>query len=259
MFNIFSSKPKDVKGVRNAIVQFIKEQLKNNEGGEGGNIKSILLFIVCPEEENHIYRSAVYSDEPDKFKMEEVQRIADDYDIELPEQWKLEIYFDEAIPKGTISSNNVDVALQLITNRTIIQKKTVQAFISTLNGVTEKNNYVINSLTGKINIGREIKAQTQDGFFRKNYIAFIEPEVNAANRSVSRQHAHIEWNEERDSFYLFADEGGIPPHNKTKVKCENGIIEKIQTIEMGHKLKEGDQIILGEAAVLEFSLKENVN
>ena len=31
MFNIFKNKPKDVKGVRNAILQFIKEELKKNE------------------------------------------------------------------------------------------------------------------------------------------------------------------------------------------------------------------------------------
>jgi hypothetical protein len=51
---------------------------------------------------------------------------------------------------------------------------------------------------------------------------------------------------------LFADEGGIPPHNKMKVRTQGGIPVKLQTTQIGHRLQEGDQIILGESALLEF-------
>lgn len=259
MFNLFNKKPTDVKGVRSAIIQFIKEELKKNEGGEGGNIKSILIYVVCNPSETHIYRAALFADEPEKFKKEEVQRIADDFDINLPANWKLEMIFDEPLPKGVVTQELLDIGLQIVTNKTIVEKKTVEAYLRSLNGETEKIIYKITSEPGKINIGRETKSQAADGFFRTNHIAFVNSENNPENRSVSRQHAHIEWNENTNSFYLFADEGGIPPHNKMKVRSENGVIERIQTVELGHKLKEGDQIILGEAAVLEFSYKKNEN
>ena len=85
---------------------------------------------------------------------------------------------------------------------------------------------------------------------RRNAIAFKPSE---ANRSVSRQHAHIEWNADSGSFLVFADEGGIPPNNKMKVRTPEGALIKMQAIEVGHRLQQGDQIILGDSAVLEFS------
>ena len=82
---------------------------------------------------------------------------------------------------------------------------------------------------------------------------FPDGSDNKSNKSISRQHAHIEWNEESAAFFLFADEGGIPPSNKIKVKPENGAEIRLITTEVGHLLKEGDQIILGESALVEFS------
>lgn len=255
MFNFFKKKPTDVKGVRSSLLQFIKEQLKKNEGGEGGNIKAIQLYITAAEPDEHIYRAAVFADNIDKFKQEEVQKIADDFDIALPENWKFEIFFNELPPRAAVQSDEVDASLMLITNKTIVEKKTITAYIRTLNGETTKKEYQITSDRGKVNIGREKSAQTSVGYFRKNYIAFVNSENNPANWSVSRQHAHIDWNEEQNAFYIYADDGGIPPNNKMKVRGENGITEKIQTTEMGHRLNEGDQIILGDSAVLEFSFK----
>jgi hypothetical protein len=95
--------------------------------------------------------------------------------------------------------------------------------------------------------------QTADGFFRKNNIAFVAAENMEANRSVSRQHAHIEWEPESGSFFIFADEGGVPPHNKVKVRSVGGVPVKMHATEIGHRLQEGDQVILGESVVLEFT------
>ena len=61
-----------------------------------------------------------------------------------------------------------------------------------------------------------------DGFYRENTIAFPDSSNNKSNKSVSRQHAHIEWDEDMSAFFLYADEGGVPPSNKIKVKSKNG-------------------------------------
>ena len=73
----------DVKTIRNKLVQFIKDQLQRTEGGEGSNIKSLDLYISPLADDRHLYETAVYNNEPDRFRNEEVQRIADDYDIAL--------------------------------------------------------------------------------------------------------------------------------------------------------------------------------
>jgi hypothetical protein len=248
----------DAKSIRDRLLHFIKEQLQRVEGGEGSNIKGLHLFIACSNVEKYMYESAVYFDEQDKFKNDEVQKIADDFAIDLPENWMMEIVFAEDIPSEAVRVPGLEAALFIQTRkRTLIKSAT--AYIKVLGGEAEKEIYTITSTSGKITIGREKKAQMPDGFFRENVIAFPANSKNESNRFISRQHAHIEWDNDSASFLLFADEGGIPPRNKVKLRSEKGELEKLQTMEFGHQLKEGDQIILGDSAVLEFSYSAGEN
>jgi hypothetical protein len=254
MLNIFKNRPTDIKGIRHAIVQHIKEQLQKAEGGEGGSIKALQLFITCPADQKHLYESAVYAEQENRFKTEEIQRIADDYAIELPNDWRLEVVYTDSTPAEAISAVNVDMAVCIVTTKRSAAQKEYKAYIKVLNGDTFKPYYEINAQMGLINIGREEQVQTAEGFYRKNHVAFIGDSESKANRSVSRQHAHIAWNPEQGAYYLFADEGGLPPHNKIKIRSQSGEPWKLQTTEIGYKLQDGDQVILGESAVIEFSL-----
>ncbi|GAB3931993.1 FHA domain-containing protein [Mucilaginibacter myungsuensis] len=260
MFNIFGQskdKPNDVKGVRDALLRALKEHLQKAEGGEGRNIKGINLFITAPTADKHLYESAVHHNEPELFR-DEIQRIADDYDIGLPLTWELEVVFTDEVPSEAIPLNEVDAAIFIRTKAHVIQR-TGSAYIRVLNGKAEQNEYTITSEDGKLNIGREAKAQIDGGFYRINQIAFPSDTGNDANRYISRQHAHIEWNNDKGCFMLFADEGGIPPGNKVKVRiAANETLIKLHSSLIGHQLAEGDQIILGETAVIEFSYKGGI-
>jgi hypothetical protein len=199
-----------------------------------------------------LYEAAVYFDNEDRFKNEEVQKIADDFAIDLPATWTMETSFVDTLPAEAIKMKDIGAALFIQTRkRTLIKSAT--AYIRILNGEAEKEEYTITSATGKVTIGREKKVQTEEGFFRINTIAFPATATHEANKFVSRQHAHIEWNNDTGNFILFADEGGIPPRNKIKIRTTAGDLIKLQTLEFGHQLYEGDQIILGDSAVLEFS------
>ncbi|MDB5193283.1 MAG: hypothetical protein JWQ96_2846 [Segetibacter sp.] len=255
MFSFFKEeKPGDVKGIRNALLQFIKEQLQKAEGGEGSNIRGIAIYITCQEEDRHAYEAAVFADEPDRFKVEEVQRIADDFAIALPATWSLEILFAEP-PKDALKVPNADASIAIASGKKPLIYKEATGYLRVLNGEAEKEVYTLQSVKGKVNIGRERKVQTIDGFYRENQIAFPDKSSNESNRSISRQHAHIEWDPECAAFCLFADEGGIPPMNKMKVRKADGEIIKVHAVEIGHQLQEGDQIMLGESAVLEFTYR----
>jgi len=260
MFDLFKKNtqndPKDVKTVRDRLLQSIKEQLKKAEGGEGANIKGIQIFIAAAQDERYMYESAVYFGEGDRFKNEEVQRIADDYAIELPEQWTMEINFVETLPADAIKISGIDAALFIATRKNVV-KKMAAAYIKVRIGEAEKSVYTITSNSGKICIGREKRVQAADGFYRENQIAFPQNSDNASNRFISRQHAHIEFDNESGNFLLFADEGGIPPRNKVKVRqATDANPIKLFTTNFGHALQEGDQILLGESALLEFSYSE---
>ncbi|MDF3076187.1 MAG: hypothetical protein K0S09_76 [Sphingobacteriaceae bacterium] len=258
MFDIFKSdtesRPQDVKGLREAVLRFIKDELQRVEGGEGSHIKGLHIFLMCSEEQTHVYESAVYAEEPQKFR-EEIQKIADDFAISLPENWMIETTFTDALPTEAIKSKEIDAALFIKTTKHALQKSG-DAYIRVLSGEAEKTEYHITSDSGKIRIGREKKAQDSNGFFRMNTIAFPGDSQNECNKYISRQHAHIEWNNDAGVFILYADEGGVPPHNK--IKIQSSIDEeqiKLNSTEIGHTLQEGDQIILGESAVLEFSFR----
>ncbi|MFN2457806.1 MAG: FHA domain-containing protein [Chitinophagaceae bacterium] len=256
MLDIFKKKNEnpvqDVKTVRDTLLQFIKERLKRLEGGEGGNIKGLQLFINCSEEDKHMYESAVYYEEQNRFK-EDIQKIADDFAIALPHNWTMEITFTDSLPSEATKAPDVNAALLVLTRKRTVHKA-ASAYIKVQNGEAEKEVYTVTSTGSKVYIGRGKKVQTSDGFFRLNTIAFPEDIDNESNKFVSRQHAHIEYDEDSGSFLLFADEGGVPPRNKVKirsVKKANPI--KLYTTQIGHPLEEGDQILLGESALLEFS------
>ena len=258
LFNLFKSnadeRPTDVKAVRYAVLQFIKQELQKAEGGEGNNIKGLTLYLSCTDAERHIYEAAVYVDEPELFK-EEVQKIADDYAVSLPQSWSLEVLFDAEIPAEAIKASNVDAAFFIKTSKHFI-KQTATGYVRALSGETDIKEYKLSSEGTKLNIGRDKKAQADEGFFRTNHIAFPSDSEHASNKYVSRQHAHIEWNNDAGRFMVFADDGGVPPRNKVKVRSEaSEEIIKLHSTHIGHQLQEGDQIILGESAVLEFSYK----
>ncbi|KAA9042159.1 FHA domain-containing protein [Ginsengibacter hankyongi] len=250
MFNLFKERPHDVKGIRHILLQTIKEKLQRAQGGEGGNIMGVYLFINCSEAEKHLYEAAVFSSTPGKFKVEEVQKIADDYAITLSTSFKFEVAFTNLFPPQAELIGEIDAAIFISTKRSGLSNKKNRAFIKVLNGEAEKETYLIDSGAGRINIGREARVQATGNYVRKNVIAFMPTE---RNRSVSRQHAHIEWEADSNSFLVFADEGGIPPNNKMKVRTPEGVLIKMQAIEVGHRLQEGDQVILGDMAVLEFT------
>ena len=252
MFKIFKETGADVKKIRNVLLQFIKEKLQRAEGGEGANINGIYLYINCNDSERYVYEAAVYAAAPEKFK-DEVQKIADDYAILLPLSWKYEIAFTDRFPEHSYIVPMVNTALFISTGKTGAVNKKSRAYIRVLSGNTEKDLYVLEPSKEKINIGREAKVQVSGGFVRKNFIAFTASGAMDINRSVSRQHAHIEWEPASGSFLIFADDGGIPPNNKLKIRTAEGMLIKMQAIEVGHRLQEGDQVILGDKAVLEFT------
>lgn len=256
MFNFFKNdkpdRPSDVKGIRYELLQFIKHELQKAEGGEGGNIRGLNLYINAPAADKSLYEAAVYIEDPEQFK-DEVQRIADDYAVNLPQTWQLDVIFDEVLPEEAVPAKKVDAAFFIKTGSNFI-KQSASAYIRVLGGDTDQKEYHIESGKDKIHIGRDKKAQGDDGFFRTNQIAFPSDAPNEANRYVSRQHAHIEWSDEAGKFYIYADEGGVPPRNKVKIRSEKSEeVIKLSSTHIGHQLQEGDQIILGESAVLEFS------
>ncbi|HEX8677634.1 MAG TPA: FHA domain-containing protein, partial [Segetibacter sp.] len=114
MFKFLKNRPYDIKGIRGALVQFIKDQLQRAEGGEGNNIREMYVYITCKPSDKYLYEKVIYADEVNRFK-EEVQKIADDFAIDLPATWTLQITFVETAPPEAIKAQDVDAALFIST------------------------------------------------------------------------------------------------------------------------------------------------
>lgn len=261
MFDFFkknkSSADLDAKGLRDSILSLLKEELQKLEGGEGAHVAELQLFINAPENQRHIYDSALYTADPEQFK-EEVQRIADNFAMDLPAGWQMNVQFTTEIPAAAIKREGLDAGLIIQTaaaQKKSVVNNTAKAAISILQGTAEQQEYIFDKKSNRINIGRERNIQANDGSFRINHIAFPEAAGNDSNKYISRQHAHIEWDTVSECFTLFADEGGVPPGNKTKIRSvRDEQLHKLNSTQIGYQLKAGDQIILGDAAVMEFTL-----
>jgi hypothetical protein len=260
MFNLFKrnteNQPLDVKVVREHILQFIKEELQKSEGGEGANIHTLKLFAAPNATERHLFEAASYQSDPEKLK-QEVQRIADNFAVNLPKEWQMETFVVENLPNQGIVYDSLPLELSIETTPVVLPEVHVvhtTALLKVLKGEAEEGTYVLTSKDGRINIGREKNTTTLGGAIRSNQIAFPEDAEFVGNRYVSRQHAHLEWDDKKGGFMLFADEGGVPPGNKTKVQSldDEGQVKLNSTL-VGHFLKDEDQIILGESVVLQFN------
>jgi len=258
IFNLFKSgseeKPTDVKSIRHGLLQFIKQELQKAEGGEGANIKGLSIYLNCDPAQRHVFEAAVYVDDQEKLQ-QEIQKISDDYALDLPTNWTLSINFDEPFPADSIPFDELNAALFVKTSKHFI-KQHVKAYLKALSGETHRPSYSLDSDGGKYNIGRDEKAQSDEGYFRTNHIVFPSTSTNESNKYISRQHAHLEYNPDTLQFLIFADDGGVPPRNKVKVlSAKTEEVIKLHSTHIGHELSEGDQIILGESVVLEFSYK----
>lgn len=257
IFDFFKGKEEDrdldAKEMRDLILQFIKEKLQLLDGGEGKDINGIQLFIAAAQEDRFLYETAVYFSAQERLK-EEIQRIADNYALGLPSEWKLEVLFTPELPASAMPAERLKTGLFFQRKKISAAGPAVgKAAIIILSGKAEQTEYLLESLRGRINIGRGKQLQAADGSFRTNTIAFPEIAGDDQNQYISRQHAHIEWDGDIAQYRLYADQGGIPPGNKTKLRsAADESLQKLNSTHIGYPLAAGDQIILGDKAVLEF-------
>ncbi|HLK63599.1 MAG TPA: FHA domain-containing protein [Bryobacteraceae bacterium] len=106
----------------------------------------------------------------------------------------------------------------------------------------------------RTNIGRVIDVYRAEGLFRRNDLAFeVDIEVN---RSVSREHAHIQYDRVTGEYRLFNDRWYPRPHSG---ECgtwivRDGMSQEVHRTSRGTKLEPGDEIHFGRA-VVEFAIE----
>ena len=104
----------------------------------------------------------------------------------------------------------------------------------------------------RTNIGREVDVFRSKGLHRRNDLAFAED--TDINRSVSREHAHIQYDRATGEYRLFNDRWYERGDACGIWIIRDGISREVQRDTRGAKLETGDEIHFGRA-VLTFELQ----
>jgi hypothetical protein len=107
-------------------------------------------------------------------------------------------------------------------------------------GTAERKTYSF--AAGRIDLGRGAEVRdTRNRLVRTNHVAFVEGS-GEINQSVSRRHAHIAY-EPASGGYRVRDDGS--GHGTSVVR--NGSTVAVPPGSVGVRLRQGDEIVLGEA------------
>ena len=100
-----------------------------------------------------------------------------------------------------------------------------------------------------MHIGREVDVYRNGGILRRNDLAFVEDgEVNA---SVSREHAHIDYDQTTGECRLFNDRWYARGSDCGTRIVRDGVSVEVHRDTRGTRLESGDEIHLGRA-ILSF-------
>jgi len=103
----------------------------------------------------------------------------------------------------------------------------------------------------RTNIGRCVDVYRDGGLYRRNDLAFAED--TEVNRSVSREHAHIQHDRATGEYRLFNDRwyprGGPRTSECATWIVRDGMSQEVHRNSRGAKLEPGDEIHFGRAVV----------
>ena len=101
---------------------------------------------------------------------------------------------------------------------------------------------------GRTNIGREVDVYRNQGLYRRNELAFVED--SEINRTVSREHAHIQRDPASGECRLFNDRWYPRGTECGTWIVRDGMSQEVHRDARGVKLEPGDEIHFGRAVVV---------
>jgi hypothetical protein len=179
-----------------------------------------------------------------KYLEQEVRNALRDGGCRFPDNLRVDVEPIVGLPKPGEAWLLVDTASQEISDA---GKKPVGRLIVREGDANARE---IRLEKARTNIGRVVDVYRSEGLYRRNDLAF-EAE-NEINRSVSREHAHIQYDRASGEYRLFNDrwyERG--PHGDCATWIvRDGLSQEVHRTSRGAKLEPGDEIRFGKAVVM---------
>ena len=163
----------------------------------------------------------------------------EDQRVELPARFVVKVEFVTELP-ADVAGRGFDVHYGSIPTRQSSEEG-IEVRLTVIAGTAEQQELCLKKK--RINLGRLVEVIDADGrLTRKNDVAFRD-DAPAPNPSVSRAHAHIEFDPEKSLFRVFDDRSA----HGTTVLRDGSVISVPQGLSKGVALQHGDEIVLGQA------------
>lgn len=175
---------------------------------------------------------------------QEVRQALRDGGIRFPDNLRVDVEPQPGLPKAGEAWLVVQTASQEITDA---GKKPAGKLIIREG---QANTTEMRLDRSRTNIGRVVDVYREEGIFRRNDLVFeADTEIN---RSVSREHAHIQYDRSSGEYRLFNDrwyERG--PHGDCAIWIvRDGMSQEVHRTSRGTKLEPGDEIHFGKAVAV---------
>ena len=182
----------------------------------------------------------------------EVRRALEKEHCRFPDDLRAEVHVTRDLPE-TGKWLTVETTAQPVTPP-VAPVVRHAARLTVLSGIANSPEFILQK--SRINIGRVTDVYHAAGPSRRNDILFAEE--TPINRTVSREHAHILWDEAVREYRLYNDRwykrGGTHDGACNLWIMREGMGQEVHRDTRGAKLQDGDEIHLGKA-VLRFSLQ----
>ncbi len=236
-----TDEPPELAEIRLAVLDRIREK-SYRSGGKKVFPYDLLRVEMRGVEESRrdVFAGSFFR----RYIEEEVRNALRDGGCHFPENLRVDVEPIAGLPKPGEAWLQVETASQEIVDT--VAKPTGRLIVC--EGDTNTPEVHLNK--ARINIGRVVDVYRSEGLFRRNDLAFeADTEIN---RSVSREHAHIQYNRASGEYRLFNDrwyERG--PHGDCATWIvRDGMSQEVHRTSRGTKLEPGDEIRFGRVVVM---------
>lgn len=236
-----SDEPPELAEIRLAVLDRIREK-SYRSGGKKVFPYDLVRVEMRGVEENRrdVFAGRFFR----KYLEQEVRNALRDGGCRFPDNLRVDVEPLAGLPKNGEAWLRVEIASQEIADA---GKKPVGRLIVREG---DANAPEIRLDKARTNIGRVVDVYRSEGLFRRNDLAFeADTEIN---RSVSREHAHIQYDRAAGEYRLFNDrwyDRGAHGDCAAWI-VRDGMSQEVHRTARGTKLEPGDEVRFGKAVVM---------
>ncbi len=237
------STARDPLAVIHAVVDFVEQELQ--PAGRGRRVfpyNAVTVTLAAASPAEHARYEAVLDCRPTL--RERIVEGLRSTGAEVPDLDVRIVYAREARSDWTAADFHVELARVAASVEILSPEPTAPRSIelTVVHGTTEQPVYSLALARIDLGRGREVR-DTRSHLLRTNHVAFTERSGDI-NTSVSRRHAHIRWDPASRTYRIYDDGSAHGTH-----VLRNGSTIVVRTGSRGMRLRDGDEIVLGEARV----------